>query len=375
MCRHGRAGRVCLEDHRLFLVEWHALSAGVGKFCMVPGLRRRRRSIPVCVQPDGDEDGPHGSLAIVLTPSSTRLALRCRIYIKGPTGEFVQWDEIRHVQEGLPGQSFAHGPDVYWGHDPPASLGIFGLSHAELLRSEWVEDDTLTVKFELEVRPWGEPESEPLRPSVEISGSTICQDTQTLFQQGKWSDILFMVQGEVIQAHSQILCARSEVFSKQLTGGMQESVSKVIVVEDCDVATFRAFLQFLYTDRLPDVQELMPEGGNETESESQQQLRIQALLAVSHKYQVKRLQLWCEAKLSEDIDASHVCGILCQAHLLHAKHLENACLSFIKDHAGQVLTLPDYVELVKKWPQIGLKVHLFSVGVLDTEALASHDAC
>ena len=33
------------------------------------------------------------------------------------------------------------------------SQGIFGLSHKQLLGSEWVENDSLTVKFELEVRP------------------------------------------------------------------------------------------------------------------------------------------------------------------------------------------------------------------------------
>ena len=50
---------------------------------------------------------------------------------------------------------------------------------------------------------------------------------------------------QVIHAHSQILSARSEVFRKQLTSGMQEEVSKVIRIEDCDAVTFRAFLQFL----------------------------------------------------------------------------------------------------------------------------------
>lgn len=34
-----------------------------------------------------------------------------------------------------------------------AASGIFGLSHKQLLASEWVENDALTVKFELEVRP------------------------------------------------------------------------------------------------------------------------------------------------------------------------------------------------------------------------------
>ena len=88
---------------------------------------------------------------------------------------------------------------------------------------------------------------------------------------------------------------------------------------------------------------------------------------VSHKYQVKRLQLWCEAKLSEQIDTPQVCGILCQAHLFQAKQLEQACLRFIKDHADQVFTLPAYLELIKKWPQVALKISLFSAGVHEEE--------
>ena len=66
----------------------------------------------------------------------------------------------------------------------------------------------------------------------------------------------FMIQGEVINAHSPVLCARSEVFEAQLTTGMKESVSKVIEITDCDLATFKAFLQFIYTDNLASADEL-----------------------------------------------------------------------------------------------------------------------
>ena len=39
-------------------------------------------------------------------------------------------------------------------------------------------------------------------------------------------DVTFFVQGETIKAHSPILCARSEVFEKELTAGLKESTSK-----------------------------------------------------------------------------------------------------------------------------------------------------
>ncbi|OLP86444.1 BTB/POZ and MATH domain-containing protein 3 [Symbiodinium microadriaticum] len=332
-------------------------------------------------------DQHHGSLAIVVS-THERLAIRYRIYIKAGNGEFVQWGEtcdVVHCGNTLVQEYWsepqsvigAYGPDVHWPGHAPASVGIFGLSHQELLQSEWVQNDTLTVKFELEVRRHVMPEWQPLSLSAQVPEPTMSEDTLALFEEGKCSDVRFMVQDEVIQAHSQVLCARSEVFSKQLTAGMLESTSKVIVIEDCDVVTFKAFLQFLYTDRLPDGHELLrsaTSSGSGNESGGPRLSQIQALLAVSHKYQVKRLQLWCEAKLSEEIDTSQVCAILCQAHLLQAKQLEKACLEFIKDHPGQVLTLPAYVDLVKKWPQIGLKVHLFSAGVSEAEAQNAIDA-
>lgn len=324
---------------------------------------------------EDDSAGPRGSLAIVVDVS--------RVFIKAQNGEFVQWDETRTVihygTEDDAHEPLAYGPDVYWhwpDDEPPASQGIFGLSYEELLQSEWVMDDTLTVKFELEVRPEGGPESECWIPAAEVPEPTMKSDMRALLEEGSCSDMQFMVQEEVIQAHSQVLCARSEVFRKQLTAGMQESVSKVIVIEDCDVVTFKAFLQFLYTDRLPDAEALiLAAASNESENGScdPQLSQIQALLVVSHKYQVKRLQLWCEAKLSEEISASKVCSILVQAHLFQAKQLEKACLSFIKTKAGQVLSLPAYADLIKKWPQIGLKVSLFLAGVSETEELASEE--
>ncbi|OLQ14645.1 BTB/POZ and MATH domain-containing protein 1 [Symbiodinium microadriaticum] len=316
----------------------------------------------------------HGSLAIVLNTKAC-VAIRYRIYIRAQNAEYVQWGETGDaVHDGSYDHwphCCAYGPDVHWPGDPPASLGIFGLSYDELLHSKWVQDDTLTVKFELDVRPDEPPKAQRLSLPADVPEPTISQDTQALLEEGKCSDVQFLVQDEVIHAHSQVLCARSEVFSKQLTAGMQESLSKVIVIQDCDVATFKAFLQFLYTDRLPDAQALLLKG---TSSDSGPQLgQIQALLAVSDKYQVKRLQLWCEARLSEQIDKSQVCGILCQAHLLQAKQLETACLSFIKDHMSQVLTTPSYADLIKKWPQVALKISLFSAGVSETESLAAMD--
>ncbi|CAJ1442876.1 unnamed protein product, partial [Effrenium voratum] len=57
---------------------------------------------------------------------------------------------------------------------------IFGLTHKQLLDSEWVENDSLTVKFELEVRPDDWYGRAPLKPHVEVPPCTFAQDMKAL---------------------------------------------------------------------------------------------------------------------------------------------------------------------------------------------------
>ena len=227
-----------------------------------------------------------GSLTKVTNPKKGALIVMWLlgyqgIYVKRRGGDYVQWGETRDaVNEAA--ESF-YGPDVHSTGSPPAAVGIFGLTHEELLQSEWVEDDTLTAKFVLEVRPNEAYLSECLDQTVEVPAPTVDRDLRALLDEGTCSDLQFRVQGEVIHAHSQVLCARSEVFKLQLSSGMQESVSKVIVIEDCDVTTFKSFLRFLYTDSLPTVEELI-EPAKPVREGNRQSAVAHALWAVSHKY-------------------------------------------------------------------------------------------
>ena len=162
----------------------------------------------------------HGSLALfyrthVSVPVYEEISCQYSLYIKAPDGSFVQWGETGH---GRYDSEVAHdwrevcfGPDVHWeGHRPttPAALGIFGLSHEQLLQSEWVQDDTLTVKCVLEVRPRYFDSRLSVSLSAELPGPSIVRDMQALFEKGTNSDVRFMVEGEVIHAHSAVLCQR-----------------------------------------------------------------------------------------------------------------------------------------------------------------------
>ena len=322
----------------------------------------------------------HGTLAICMHEHE-EILLRYRIFVKEAGSDFVQWgetwDELNYRDDDQDEGGIAYGPDVHWEGQRPAQIGIFGLTHKQLLQSQWVENDTLTVKFVVEVRPDDQVVRHPLPEAEEIPGPTLHCDTEALLQNSTCSDVQFVIQDEVIMAHSQILCARSEVLQKQLSVGTKESISKEIVVEDCDAVTFKAFLKFLYTDRLPIIEELKPKSGDSGEERENVEVQcspMMAMLAVSHKYGVTRLQRWCEQQLCEHVSTSEVCSILRQAHLFQAKYLEKACLTHIRDHMAEVVKLPAYLELVTAWPQILLKVSLFMSGTADASEVAAEDA-
>eukprot|EP00747_Dinoflagellata_sp_TGD_P138937 gnl/TRDRNA2_/TRDRNA2_175844_c3_seq14.p1 gnl/TRDRNA2_/TRDRNA2_175844_c3~~gnl/TRDRNA2_/TRDRNA2_175844_c3_seq14.p1 ORF type:complete len:119 (-),score=28.38 gnl/TRDRNA2_/TRDRNA2_175844_c3_seq14:313-669(-) len=96
---------------------------------------------------------------------------------------------------------------------------------------------------------------------------------------------------------------------------------------------------------------------------------LQQLLAVSHKYNVTRLQLWCERELSRYIAIGDVCAVLIQAHLYEAKQLEKRCLEFIKAHKNEVVRTDGFGSLSQAWPEVSLKITLH-IGAVDDSSAA-----
>jgi len=310
--------------------------------------------------------------------------------IKQAGGEFVQWGEESnecHPQWDEADKVF--GPDVQYAQSDeqelPRPLGIFGLDHSKLLKSEWIENDTLTVKVLLQVMGDSRTETYNTGLKVDIPPPTILENVLSLLEEGTCSDVTFSIEGHQIKAHSAILCARSEVFERELNCGLQESMSREIEIKDFDLSTFKALLRFLYTDDFATVEELVKreisEGLSEevsgSSSSSSNEARcsldiriamLQNILAASHKYQVSRLRLWCEQQLCERISKTKVCSILCQAHLFEAQQLERICLSFIKENMETVVATPGFGSLGAEWPEVMLKINVNMAGLTESAA-------
>ena len=289
------------------------------------------------------------------------------MYIRATNGCFVEWGTISDIIHHDPNHR-AYGPDVHEQGAAPHAVGIFGLTHEELLQSEWVESDVLTAKFMLEVRPYEILTSmaRPLSLCADVPRGSLNHDMKCHWEDAASTDadVEFRVQQETLRAHSQILRARSTVLKTQLAVGMEESTSSCIKINDCSPLIFNAFLHFLYTDDLGAVAGMIAQT-----SDGPPYPQVQELLAVSHKYEVTRLQRWCEVQLSEQLTQDNICSVLGQAHLLGLQ-LEKACLAFINSHIKEVLRLPS-IDLINSWPQLAVTISLMAAGVDAGEAALS----
>jgi len=307
-------------------------------------------------------------------------AFKYRFYIKRAGGEFVQWgNEGDACRSDYNEYNIRHGPDVQHResdeYTPSGPIGIFGLSHDELLESDWIEDDTLTVKIQLQVRSCLPVDSLAYSGlAVDVPPPDLTANLKELLSDGKYSDVTVIVEGERIQVHSLILCMRSQVFDRLLNGGMRESIEKEVIIDDCDAVTFKAFLDFLYTDEFSGIETIMKDSAHACGPSDKSISFLQRVLAVSHRYQVSRLQLWCEQQLCDCLSAHDVCQVLCQAHLYDAKHLEEACLSYIAGNWAEVVANPAYGRLGVEWPELMLKMSMSSAGITEDRASAVKDA-
>lgn len=303
------------------------------------------------------------------------VAFRWKLMVKNRNHEYVQWgDDGRELR--LEGDDlYLYGPDVCAVGDIPT--GVFGLTHQQLMKSEWVADDVLTVKLQIEVRTEKPPEEkcEDAGDMVEEPSSLLIHNLLALLDSGANSDVTFMVQGEAVQAHSPILSAQSKVLQTQFACGMQESTSKSVTIEDCEPLVFKAFLRYLYSDRFSALENVLQAKMDDGTASGDSSLAgssmkgaaitpaMQQLLALAHKYDLARLQAWCERTLKSNISIDNVCPMLCQAHLYTATNLEKKCLEVIQHNMTEVIATEAFASLVQRWPQVSVKItaHLAKV--------------
>ncbi|CAL5005164.1 unnamed protein product [Urochloa decumbens] len=180
--------------------------------------------------------------------------------------------------------------------------------------------------------------------SIPVPPSDIAEHLGTLLDSTDGSDVLFIIDSEMFQAHRAVLAARSPVFKAELLGSMVEATTPSISLQDIAPATFKLMLQFMYTDTFPGDGEL---GDYPFKT-------IQHLLAAADRYALDRLKLMCAQKLWDNVSVDTVAATLACAEMYNCQELKIKCIDFFameKNFRKAVLT-DGFVQLVQQFPSI-----------------------
>lgn len=161
-------------------------------------------------------------------------------------------------------------------------------------------------------------------------------------------DVALVVNGELFQAHKLVLAARSTVFKNMLFGPTQEVCNDIIHIDEIQPSVFKMMLQFIYTDLIPDDQEL---GDTDTGASI---ATTQQLLAAADVYALNKLKLMCEEKLCRELSINTFATYIVLAEQCNCPRLRDACLYFASDpeNLSRIALTDEYLNLSLAYPSI-----------------------
>ncbi|KAF2911772.1 hypothetical protein DAI22_11g204900 [Oryza sativa Japonica Group] len=174
------------------------------------------------------------------------------------------------------------------------------------------------------------------------------------------ADVRFNVDGEAFAAHRCILAARSPVFRAELFGSMRERAARAIVrVDDMDADAFAAFLHFVYTDELPE----MDDDGEEAAA-----VMAKHLLVAADRYGMERLKKVCEDVLFRHVVVATAATSLALAEQHDCPELKDAILRFVTSPARLKADMASdgYEHLITSFPSIATEILAMLAAQLST---------
>ncbi|XP_015074511.1 BTB/POZ and MATH domain-containing protein 3 isoform X1 [Solanum pennellii] len=214
---------------------------------------------------------------------------------------------------------------------------------ASLETSDYLKDDCLSMHCTVGVvrtRVEG-----PKNYSVTIPPSDMGQSLKYLLDAELGCDIVFRVGEEAFKGHKLILAARSPVFRAQFFGLIGNPKTDEVEIEDIEPSVFKAMLQYIYSDELPDLIEIT--GSTSTCTST---IVTQHLLAAADRFGVDRLKELCEAKLCEEVNVDTVATTLSLAEQHRCPQLKAICLKFAATNLGVVMQRDGFKHLEESCP-------------------------
>ena len=215
---------------------------------------------------------------------------------------------------------------------------------SELEPSVYIKDDRLII--ECVVTVFKEPRVFETKscPKIQVPPSDIGKHLGKLLETERGADLTISVGGQTFVAHKFVLAMRSPVFGAQLYGPMKEAREQCIAIEGMQPSVFKALLHFIYTDSLPEMDDL--EAGDRSEL-------IRHMLVAADRYAMDRLNLMCQSILCDDLNVENVVTILALADQHQCDMLKDACIEFMSSCSmGAVVGTKGFMDLKRSCPSI-----------------------
>lgn len=173
----------------------------------------------------------------------------------------------------------------------------------------------------------------------ETKSLNLCEhDFTRMYEDKFYKDVKFVIGEESVQAHKFVLVASSDVFYAMFQSDTIEGNKGIIQIEDTSMEAFKSFLEYLYTNKLPDTIEL-----------------IDDLMVMADKYNVQSLKFKCEKRISGILDENNSVDYLIKAHLLHCDYLKKTALLSTKFHMKKIVEKTGSENLIP-YPEILLEL-------------------
>lgn len=227
-----------------------------------------------------------------------------------------------------------------WSPSFPVAFGIDSLSMAKIFDTDegWLHNGALRISCRLSIFMGIQNVVAPELVRKDAC-KDVCDSLLALLDAGRFVDVVLVVRGETIEAHSAILAARSPVFSAMLSAPMRESNEKRVVIDDLDAQSVRELLRFLYS-------------GSVYEESLASDERALALLQAAHRYEVTPLVERCIWALAGRLTTDIVPERLELADLIQCEAFKAKCMEFMWQNMAEVQETPAYGRLVERRPSL-----------------------
>ncbi|XP_015906010.1 protein maternal effect lethal 26 [Parasteatoda tepidariorum] len=170
------------------------------------------------------------------------------------------------------------------------------------------------------------------RTSEEESVYCLQQNFSKLLLDKIFTDVKLRVDDEIMTAHKNVLACRSPVFAAMFEQQMTENNTGIVDIVDVEAKTFSSFLEYIYTGSVKKIDE---------------ELALN-LLVVADKYDVPSLAKKCSLFLMSVLSNNNLCKVLLIADMVNQKELKSFVVEFILKNSTNILSSPEWLQLVTK---------------------------